>query len=182
MTLFITTQTDMPKTPTQLDELDILHSVKEDPSQESDMTDQAPPPPSGSFHSKYKRKRSSPYRMSSVIKLEYDTSNPIYNKVRDLILKYILMWVLPSSGTQRGGVTGEGVSGSPAPSPLLPRRSMLIPSGVELMKEMWFTNRDNVSLLLEICRLGVETPLSQAPTLRKLLDLYNHWEQVGTFM
>ena len=130
--------------------------------------------------SRRKHGRSSPYRMSSVIKLEYNTSHPIYAKVQDLILKYLLMWVLPSSGNLRGGVTPEGVSSSPVATPTSSRRSGFLINGAELMREMWFTNRDNVSLLLEICRVGFTTPLSQAPTLRKLIDLYFHWEQVRT--
>ncbi len=47
------------------------------------------------------------------------------------------------------------------------------------MREMWFTNRDNVNLLLEICRVGFQTPLSEATTLKKLIELYFHWEQVS---
>lgn len=47
------------------------------------------------------------------------------------------------------------------------------------MREMWFTNRDNVNLLLEICRVGFQTPLSEATILKKLIELYFHWEQVN---
>ena len=114
------------------------------------------------------------FRLSSVIKLDYDLSDPVYPLIRDLILKYVLMWVLPSNSQQRGG----GISGSPAPSPLLTRRPKFVPSGVDLMREMWFTSRDNVSMLLEICRQGFQTPLLQTYTLRKLVELYFHWEQV----
>ena len=153
-----------------------LQSVQEEPLKDSDEPDSdhthTTPPVSRRKHG-----RTSPYRMSSVIKLEYNTSHPIYGKVQDLILKYVLMWALPS-GSQRGGVALEGVSSSPASTPTFSRRSGLSVNSAELMREMWFTNRDNVSLLLEICRVGFRTPLSQAPTLRKLSDLYFHWEQV----
>lgn len=122
-----------------------------------------------------KRKRATEaFRLSAVIKLDYDISDPIYAVIKDLILKYVLMWVLPSNNQQRGG----GISGSPAPSPLLPRRPKFVSSGVELMRDMWFTSRDNVSMLLEICRQGFQTPLLQTYTLRKLVELYFHWEQV----
>ena len=153
-----------------------LQSVQEEPLKDCDEPDR------GHTHTtppvtRRKHGRTSPYRMSSVIKLEYNTSHPIYAKVQDLILKYVLMWVLPS-GNQRGGVAVEGVSSSPASTPTSSRRSGFPVNSVELMREMWFTNRDNVSLLLEICRVGFRTPLSQAPTLRKLIDLYFHWKQV----
>ena len=121
-----------------------------------------------------RRRAADQFRLSSVIKLDYDLSDPIYTLIKDLILKYVLMWVLPSNSQQRGG----GISGSPAPSPLLPRRPKSVPSGFELIRDMWFTSRDNVSLLLEICRQGFQTPLLQTVTLRKLVELYFQWEQV----
>jgi hypothetical protein len=121
-----------------------------------------------------RRRTADSFRLSAVIKLDYDLSDPIYDVIKDLILKYVLMWALPSNSQQRGG----GISGSPAPSPLLSRRPKFIPSGVELMRDMWFTSRDNVSMLLEICRQGFQTPLLQTYTLRKLVGLYFHWEQV----
>ena len=114
--------------------------------------------------------------MSSVIKLEYNTSHPIYAKIQNLILHSILKWVLPSNGGQRSSTTLES---SPSSSPLFPRRISFPLTGVELMREMWFTNRDNVNLLLEICRVGFQTPLSEATTLKKLIELYFHWEQVS---
>ncbi len=146
--------------------------MPEDSSQEP-TTDGIPPPPSGAA-SHRKHGRSSPYRMSSVIKLEYNTSHPIYAKIQDLILRCIIKWVLPSSGG--GNLTLES---SPSSSPLFPRRITFPLSGVKLMREMWFTNRDNVNLLLEICRVGFQTPLSEATILKKLTELYFHWEQVS---
>ena len=47
-----------------------------------------------------RKKRVSPYRMSSVIKLEYDLSNPVYPLVKHLILKYILGWIKPERETK----------------------------------------------------------------------------------
>ena len=153
-----------------------LHSVDEeggagDPSSSAEqLPAQKKPSPS-----LLKRRRAADqFRLSTVIKLDYDLSDPIYASIKNMILKYVLMWVLPSNTQQRGG----GISGSPAPSPLLPRRPKFVPSGVELMRDMWFTSRDNVSMLLEICRHGFQTPLLQTYTLRKLVELYFHWEQV----
>ena len=151
-----------------------LESVKEvvedDPSSSESSSAQKKTSPS-----LFKRRRATDqHRMSSVIKLDYDLSDPVYPLVKDLILRYVLMWVLPSNSQQRG----YGMSGSPAPSPLVPRRPKFVPSGVELMRDMWFTSRDNVSMLLEICRQGFQTPLLQTYTLRKLVELYFYWEQV----
>ncbi len=150
-----------------------LQAVPEDPSQEEPIAESTPPL---SGASRRKHGRSSPYRMSSVIKLEYNTSHPIYAKIQDLFLRYILRWVLPSSG---GGKSSLTLESSPSSSPLFPRRITFPLTGVELMREMWFTNRDNVNLLLEICRVGFQTPLSEATILKKLIELYFHWEQVS---
>ncbi len=38
-----------------------------------------------------------PQNMSAVIKLDYDTSDPIYTTIRQLILKFLLKWIM--SGT-----------------------------------------------------------------------------------
>ena len=121
-----------------------------------------------------RRRNTEEFRLSAVIKLDYDLSDPIYAVIKDLILKYVLMWVLPNNSQRRGG----GISGSPVPSPLLSHRPKFVRSGIELMRDMWFTSRDNVSMLLEICRQGFQTPLLQTYTLRKLIELYFHWEQV----
>ena len=156
-----------------------LESVVEEDHSEDSLGDpsasECSTTPKKASPSLFKRRRvAEEFRLSSVIKLDYDLSDPVYPLVKDLILKYVLMWVLPSNSQQRGG----GISGSPAPSPLLPRRPKFVPSGVELMRDMWFTSRDNVNMLLEICRLGFQTPLLQTYTLRKLVELYFHWEQV----
>lgn len=108
--------------------------------------------------------------MSSVIKLEYDLSNPVYTKVKNLVLAYVLRWFLPDGKEQLRDVT---VGMAP---PLLPPNPQ-VPSGTELMRQMWFASRDNVSLLLEICRQGFIT-LTDPNHQRLLVDLYWHWNQV----
>lgn len=153
-----------------------LDSVNEEGISDDSLGDQSSSEPQRKLSpSLFKRRRAADqFRLSSVIKLDYDLSDPIYTRIKDLILKHVLMWVLPSNIQQRGG----GISGSPAPSPLLPRRPKFVPSGIELIRDMWFTSRDNVSMLLEICRQGFQTPLLQTYILRKLIELYFHWEQV----
>lgn len=123
----------------------------------------------------YKRRRVNPYRMSSVIRLEYDLSNPVYEKIKNLVLLYILRWFLPNGKEQLEGVArGWSIYSLAPPSPLHEAAPM---SGVEMMKQMWFTTRDNVSLLLEICRQGFTT-LTDPAHKRHLVDLYRHWNQV----
>ena len=128
---------------------DGLHSLIEEPSQEE--TIQTPPLVVGGTSPQYKRKRTSPYRLSTVIKLEYDLSNPVYMKVKNILLTYILRWFLPSTSYQG--------------------------NRVELMKEMWFATRDNISLLLEVCRQGFLT-LTEPAYMKSLIELYRYWIQV----
>ena len=33
--------------------------------------------------------------VSAVIKLDYDTSDPVYDTLRQLILKFVLKWIMP---------------------------------------------------------------------------------------
>lgn len=158
-----------------------LQSLLEEPTQEKrpsgrDLNSALPSAltSTSSFHCRHKR--NDPYRISSVIKLEYNLSNPIYLKVKDLILKYVLQWFLPNSQQQRG-MEATNLSCPPAPS-LLPPQEIQGPSGAELMRAMWFTSRDNVSLLLEICRQGFSS--STPPTrVRQVVDLYRTWYQVS---
>jgi len=121
-----------------------------------------------------RHKKNSPYRVSAVIKLEYDLSNPVYGKVKNLILKYVLQWF--QTGSSNRGAESLSSAWPPPPTVLNPSEG-LIPSGTELIQKMWFTSRDNVSLLLEICRQGFshETPIS---TTRQVVDLYRSWYQV----
>ena len=159
-----------------------LHSVLEEPTQDRLCASGSDPTcaalassrsSSSSLHSRHKK--ASPYRVSAVIKLEYDLSNPIYGKIKNLILKYVLQWFQTGS-SNRGA---ENLSGAwpPPPSVLLPCNDST-PSGTKLIQKMWFTSRDNVSLLLEIFRQGFShpTPIS---TTRLVVDLYRSWYQVG---
>lgn len=172
-----------PDIPSKKEE-DGLQSVQEESSQESEgeggppsTHTQSSTSSSYALHKKHVAKRNTgPYRMSSVIKLEYDLSHPIYTKVKHLILKYVLRWLVPA---------GRGAEHVPLPSPSLSPTAALhttfVPNGVELMHEMWFTSRDNVNLLLEICRQGFQMSLTQTPMLKKLIDLYMMWMQVSKF-
>ena len=137
---------------------------------------EALPPPSDSSSPMYKRKRGNPYRMSSVIKLEYDLSNPVYEKIKNLVLLYVLRWFLPNGKEQLGGVAAKEAVYF-LPPPLHRDATPTSGKGVELMKQMWFTSRDNVSLLLEICRQGFLT-LTDPAHQRLLVDLYRHGNQV----
>ena len=113
--------------------------------------------------------------MSSVIKLEYDLSNPVYTKVKNLVVVYVLRWFLPSGPDQ---LDKASTSVCFLPPPLVPQDEGVGPGGVQLMKQMWFATRDNVKLLLEICRQGFTT-LTDPLHRRLLVDLYRHWNQVS---
>ena len=69
---------------------------------------------------------------------------------------------------------------TPGPSPIPSPRvgSSFTPNGAELMLEMWFTSQDNVNLLLEVCRQGLQLPMSELVSLRRVIDLYHSWFQV----
>ncbi len=141
---------------------DVLDPLIEEPAHDTDKT--TPTPAEGPSLPKYKRKRTSPYRMSTVIKLEYDLSHPIYEKVKNIVLKYVLRWFLSPLPSSSSTTTTTTTTSD-------------FPSGVEQMKNMWFTTRDNVSLLLEICRQGFLT-LTNPTHKKQLVDLYRHWNQV----
>ena len=130
------------------------------------------------IHKKHVASRAtSPYRMTSAIKLDYDLSHPVYAAVKRLILRRLLDWVLPTE--QRGGGVAQTLptpAPSPIPSPLV--GSSFTPNGAELMLEMWFTSQDNVNLLLEICRQGFQMPLSELASIKRVIDLYISWFQV----
>ena len=148
-----------------------LQSVEEEPDPDSE------PLGGGSkvtTPSMQRKRRTSPYRMSSVIKLEYDLSDKVYSLVKHLILKYLLKWILPDQGNAK--------LPPPSPSPFLSRRASSVPQGAELMRDMWFTSRDNVNLLLEVCRHGFQISTAipdEVATLKRLTDLYFTWVQVG---
>lgn len=112
--------------------------------------------------------------MSSVIKLEYDLSHPVYTQVQNLVVLYILRWFSPSSSEH---LKGSARSGGSLVLAFSDPGELGAPNGAELMRQMWFTTRDNVSLLLEICRQGFTT-LTDSAHKRALIDLYRHWIQV----
>ena len=131
-----------------------------------------------SLHKKHHR-HTEGYRMSQVIKLEYDLSHPIYAEIKRIILERVLSWLQPDKEV----VVSFGPLKSPLPatslappSPLLPKPSFL-PSGTELIAEMWFTSRDNVNLLCEICRQCFLGNLEETPLVRRVIELY--WSWVG---
>ena len=115
--------------------------------------------------------------MSQVIKLEYDLSHPIYTEVKRIILERVLSWLQP----EKEAVVSAAPLKSPLPptslappSPLLPKPSFL-PSGTELIAEMWFTSRDNVNLLCEICRQSFLGSLVETRLIRRVIELYWSW-------
>lgn len=119
--------------------------------------------------------------MSSVIKLEYSVSAPVYTAVKGLILKTVLDWMLPERVS--GGENGAGdvwvTSPVPSPSPMAGMGSF-IPEGKILMREMWYSLQDNVNLLLEVCRQGAQTPPTPENTdLMRVIDLYFAWIKVS---
>lgn len=146
--------------------------------EESSDTEEATPPGPDASPSVYKHRRANPYRMSAVIKLEYDLSHPVYQCIKNLVLKYVLRWFLPNSKESKDQSGGVGARRSLyyLPPPVLasdPSRD----TGAGLMRQMWFTSRDNVSLLLEICRQGFSAHTDPAH-MRLLVDLYWQWNQV----
>ncbi len=176
-----------------------LQSVQEESSSssqeshESDSNGSSLHPPrnqqksdsTSSLHRKHgSRRLSNPYRMSTVIKLEYDLSEPVYSAVKRLILKTVLDWVLPERF--QGGLAGTGEIGSPWVTSPIPSpsqslgQSSFIPEGKTLMRDMWFTSQDNVQLLLEVCRHGFRAPPSpESRDLQRLIDLYFTWIKVS---
>lgn len=120
-------------------------------------------------------------RVSEVIKLDYDLSHPVYHKLKFRILRWVLrcmekcdllvrLKAIPSS---------SGPGSSPAAYCLTEED---IPSGEELICEMWYTSRDNVNLLLEVCRQGIMMSHSDGKfsfvDMRSVILLYKSWVQV----
>ena len=114
--------------------------------------------------------------MSQVIKLEYDLSHPVYAEVKRIILECVLSWLQPD----KDPVTYPLKSPLPSPSltptsPHLPKSSSFLPSGSDLICEMWFTSRDNVNLLCEICRQSFLMSPAEAGLIRRVIELYWSW-------
>lgn len=86
--------------------------------------------------------------VSSIIKLDYDTSDPIYNVIRLLILKFVLRWIMPGYHSKWPGSIAK--LATPSPSLLSPMEESFVPKSADLMRDTWFTSRDNINLLFEI--------------------------------
>lgn len=120
-------------------------------------------------------------RVSEIIKLDFDLSHSVYHKLKI----YILRWVLHCMDkcdllVRLKAVPSTSGSGS-SPTPYVLKEGN-IPSGEELICEMWYTSRDNVNLLLEICRQGMIASKSNDKfshkDMRSVILLYKSWVQV----
>ena len=110
-----------------------------------------------------------PSHLTQVIKLDYDLSNPVYNEIKGIILTRILSWLQP------GEAVSYAVSQLPPSSPLHPHPTPF--AGPDLIARMWFTSRDNVSLLCEVFRQGFLGGVAQPVQVRKVVELYWGWVQ-----
>ena len=118
-------------------------------------------------------------RVSEVIKLDFDLSHPVYRKLKLCILQWVLRCMEKCDLLVRLNAIPSATSNSPTPH-LLAEDNM--PSGEELVCEMWYTSRDNVNLLLEICRQGMMASQSEkkfnGEDTRNVIVLYKSWVQV----
>lgn len=88
--------------------------------------------------------------VSAVIKLDYDTSAPVYNELRHLVLKFVLKWIMPGFHSNRpGSVRPKAQVASPNPLQGAVNPSFVFAVG-DLIKDTWFISRDNVNMLFEI--------------------------------
>lgn len=120
-------------------------------------------------------RRTGGYRMSQVIKLDYDLSHPIYTEIKRIILQRVLSWLHPekeSSLPLKSPLPSPSVTPT---SPLPPQSASFIRSGTDLICEMWFTSRDNVNLLCEICRQSFLVDLVETRLIRRVIELYWSW-------
>lgn len=120
-------------------------------------------------------------RVSEVIKLDFDLSHPVYCKLKLRILRWVLHCMEKCDLLVRlKAVPSTSGSGS-SPTPYILREDD-IPSGEELICEMWYTSRDNVNLLLEICRQGMMASRLDGKfshnDMRSVIELYKSWVQV----
>ena len=128
-----------------------------------------------------KRLESTRPRVSEVIKLDFDLSHPVYHKLKLKILRWVLRCMYNCDLLVRLKAVPEtsGSGSSPTPYVLIEGE---IPSGEELICEMWYTSRDNVNLLLEICRQGMMASQSDGKfncdDMRNVILLYKSWVQV----
>jgi len=118
-------------------------------------------------------------RVSEVIKLDFDLSHPVYCKLKLGILQWVLRCMDKCDLLVRLNAIPSATSNSPTPH-VLTEDDM--PSGEELICEMWYTSRDNVNLLLEICRQGMIASQSEnkfnSENMRNVIVLYKSWVQV----
>ena len=112
--------------------------------------------------------------MSQVIKLDYDLSNPVYDEVKTVILARVLTWVHPSQ--KKASDTAPPPSPS---SPIFPTPSSHLPPDPEGMARMLFASRDNVSLLCEVMRQGLQGSLAHPQLARRVVELYWGWVEGG---
>ena len=122
-------------------------------------------------------------RVSEVIKLDFDLSHPVYCKLKLCILQWVLRCMDKCDLLVRLNAIPSSSSNSPTPH-ILTEDNM--PSGEELICEMWYTSRDNVNLLLEICRQGMIASQSEnkfnGEDTRNVIMLYKSWVQVWSIV
>ena len=163
------------------DDVDGAPHSSSSPSSHGTRPMTSPLPPSRKTRAEMKAQQlqattGSSYNLSTVIKLDYDLSDPIYEKVKQLVLEFVVSWLLPEPHplpprVQRASSTPPA---SPCPSPHLAPQF----SGAAMLREMWFTSRDNVSMLLQVCKEGLHSPSSPPSILFRLIKLYRYWVQV----
>jgi hypothetical protein len=109
-------------------------------------------------------------RISSLIRLAYDTSDPIYSQTKQLVLQKILNWLLYRSSERLlvnipDDLTQEMLHSGSYPSQL---------NGVDLLNKMHFSTCDNITLLLEMLRQGFSLPvIYKVP--HQIVELYHKW-------
>ena len=105
------------------------------------------------------------YQLAALIEDTSDLSNPIYQRVKQLILEFVLQWLMAGTSPSKASTSGKG-----------PQTNI---NGVELMKRMLMSSRDNVNLLLEILKQGfVDESFSNDHVLKNLISVYNKWMTV----
>ena len=87
-------------------------------------------------------------RMSAIVRMAYDTSDPIYTQVKQLVLQKVLNWLMYKRSDQLlvnlpDELTQDMLLSGSFPSQL---------SGVELLNKILFSTRGNITLLLEMLR------------------------------
>jgi len=137
--------------------------------------------PSASVAAAKHLKHSKRPRVSEVIKLDFDLSHPVYHKLKLHILRWVLHCMEKCDLLVRlKAIPSTSGSGS-SPTPYVLKEGD-IPSGEELICEMWYTSKDNVNLLLEICRHGMMTSQSDGKfsctDMQNVILLYKSWVQV----